>query len=58
MTTKTPVKQDSRTAMLEVGMDIMLEKGYTNTGIQEILTALGIQRVLFIIILIVKKIMQ
>jgi len=44
MTTKTPVKQDSRTAMLEVGMDIMLEKGYTNTGIQEILTALSIPK--------------
>jgi TetR/AcrR family transcriptional repressor of nem operon len=44
MATKTPVKLDSRTAMLEVGMDIMQEKGYTNTGIQEILTALSIPK--------------
>ncbi len=44
MTTKTQIKQDSRTAMLEAGMDIMLEKGYSNTGIQEILTALSMPK--------------
>jgi len=44
MTTKISVKQDSRSALLELGMDIMLEKGYTNTGIQEILTALSIPK--------------
>ena len=44
MTTKTTTKQDSRAALLETGMDIMLEKGYTNTGIQEILTALSIPK--------------
>ncbi len=44
MVTKTPIKQDSRTALLEVGMDIMLEKGYTNTGIQEILTAINVPK--------------
>lgn len=41
---KAALKQDSRTAMLETGMNIMLEKGYTNTGIQEILSALGIPK--------------
>jgi len=44
MTTKIQVKQDSRTAMLEIGMDIMLEKGYSNTGIQEILTAINMPK--------------
>jgi len=44
MTTKAPLKHDSRTALLEAGMNIMLEKGYTNTGIQEILKALDIPK--------------
>jgi TetR/AcrR family transcriptional repressor of nem operon len=32
---------DTRSALLEAGIDIMLEKGYTNTGIQEVLTTVG-----------------
>ena len=38
------LKEDTRTALLEAGMSIMLEKGYTNTGIQEVLSSLGIPK--------------
>lgn len=44
MTTKVSGKQDVRTALLEVGTDMMFEKGYTNTGIQEILSALNVPK--------------
>jgi TetR/AcrR family transcriptional repressor of nem operon len=44
MSTKLATKQDTRTALLEVGMDMMLEKGYTNTGIQEVLSALQVPK--------------
>jgi TetR/AcrR family transcriptional regulator, transcriptional repressor for nem operon len=44
MVTKSAAKQDTKIALLETGMDIMLEKGYTNTGIQEILTALRVPK--------------
>lgn len=44
MGSKTATKQDTRVALLEVGMDIMLEKGYSNTGIQEILSALNVPK--------------
>ncbi|HEY9713544.1 MAG TPA: TetR family transcriptional regulator C-terminal domain-containing protein, partial [Chroococcales cyanobacterium] len=44
MPTKLAGKQDIKTALLEVGMDIMLEKGYSNTGIQEILSALQVPK--------------
>lgn len=44
MGAKTATKQDTRVALLEVGMDIMLEKGYSNTGIQEILSALNVPK--------------
>lgn len=37
-------KQDTRTALLHVGMEIMIEKGYSNTGIQEILNTLGVPK--------------
>ena len=42
--TRVAGKQDVRTALLEVGMDMMFEKGYTNTGIQEILSALSVPK--------------
>jgi len=41
---KVAGKQDTKQALLEVGMDMMLERGYTNTGIQEVLTALSIPK--------------
>jgi len=44
MSPKVAAKQETRQALLQVGMDIMLEKGYTNTGIQEILTALQVPK--------------
>src|SRR5271170_3765939 len=37
-------KQDTRTALLKVGMDMMLAKGYTNTGVQEVLNALNVPK--------------
>lgn len=37
-------KQDTRTALLNAGMTIMLEKGYNNTGIQEVLNSLGVPK--------------
>ncbi len=43
-TTKTAPKQETRTALLEVGLEIMQQKGYSNTGIQEILNALGVPK--------------
>ncbi len=44
MSTRAANKQETRTALLEVGMDIMLQKGYSNTGIQEILTTLQVPK--------------
>jgi TetR/AcrR family transcriptional repressor of nem operon len=44
MNTKVANKQDTRTALLEVGTNIMLEKGYSNTGIQEILNTLQVPK--------------
>jgi TetR/AcrR family transcriptional regulator, transcriptional repressor for nem operon len=44
MTAKVGAKHETRVALIETGMDIMLVKGYTNTGIQEILSTLGIPK--------------
>jgi TetR/AcrR family transcriptional repressor of nem operon len=44
MSTRLEAKQDKRKSLLEAGMSIMLEKGYTNTGIQEVLTSLGVPK--------------
>jgi len=44
MTPRVAGKQDVRTALLDVGMDMMFEKGYTNTGIQEVLSALKVPK--------------
>jgi len=44
MSTRVSSRQDTKTALLEAGMDIMLEKGYTNTGIQEVLSTLGVPK--------------
>ncbi len=40
----TTFKVDTRTALLEAGKDIMFEKGYTNTGIQEVLNKVGVPK--------------
>jgi TetR/AcrR family transcriptional regulator, transcriptional repressor for nem operon len=44
MTPKVSTKQDTKTALLETGMDVMIEKGYTNTGIQEVLSRIGVPK--------------
>ncbi len=40
----TTIKLNTRTALLEAGKEIMLEKGYSNTGIQEVLSATGVPK--------------
>jgi len=44
MGTKVAGKHETKTALLDVGMQMMMEKGYTNTGIQEILSALSVPK--------------
>lgn len=44
MSPKVASKQETKTALLQAGMDLMLEKGYTNTGIQEVLNTLGVPK--------------
>jgi TetR/AcrR family transcriptional repressor of nem operon len=39
MVPKVAGKQDTKTILLEAGMELMLQKGYSNTGIQEVLQA-------------------
>ncbi len=44
MSTRLATKQDTKIALLQAGMDIMLEKGYSNTGIQEVLLSLAVPK--------------
>lgn len=44
MIARTAAKQDVRTALLKTGMETMFEKGYSNTGIQEILSILNVPK--------------
>src|SRR5277367_5946685 len=44
MSTKLAAKQDTKIALLQAGTAIMLEKGYNNTGIQEVLSSLGVPK--------------
>jgi len=44
MSGKAATKQDTKTALLQAGMDLMMEKGYTNTGVNDVLNALGIPK--------------
>jgi len=44
MTPRVSTKQDTKTALLETGMDVMIEKGYNNTGIQEVLSRIGVPK--------------
>lgn len=41
---QTGSKETTKTALLEAGTRIMLEKGYTNTGIQEVLDSIGVPK--------------
>jgi TetR/AcrR family transcriptional repressor of nem operon len=45
MSTKaTATKQDTKAALLQAGMELMMDKGYTNTGINDVLSTLGIPK--------------
>ena len=44
MPTKVREMQDTKTAMLEAGIDLMSVKGYSNTGIQDIIQAVSIPK--------------
>jgi TetR/AcrR family transcriptional repressor of nem operon len=44
MNAKVLPKQDTKLVLLEAGMQAMLERGYTNTGIQEVLTSVGVPK--------------
>jgi TetR/AcrR family transcriptional repressor of nem operon len=44
MDTKVTEKQETKAALLQVGADMMLEKGYTNTGIQDVLKSLNVTK--------------
>jgi TetR/AcrR family transcriptional repressor of nem operon len=44
MSAKVAVKQDTRTLLIEAGTELMFEKGYTNTGIQEVLNQVGVPK--------------
>lgn len=44
MSARIAVKQDTRALLIEAGTALMFEKGYTNTGIQEVLGRVGVPK--------------
>jgi len=42
--TATGEERDTKSLLLEAGMAVMFEKGYTNTGIQEVLSSVGVPK--------------
>ncbi len=42
--TATGTSRDTKTLLLEAGMAVMYEKGYSNTGIQEVLSSVGVPK--------------
>jgi TetR/AcrR family transcriptional repressor of nem operon len=44
MRTETTTKQDTKVALLEAGMNMMMERGYSATGINDVLSASGIAK--------------
>jgi TetR/AcrR family transcriptional repressor of nem operon len=42
--TATGEDRDTKNLLLEAGMAVMFEKGYTNTGIQEVLSSVGVPK--------------
>lgn len=44
MSSKVLNKQDTRLLLIQAGTDVMLEKGYTNSGIQEVLSKVGVPK--------------
>lgn len=44
MTPKLASRHETRTALLQAGMQLMIERGYTNTGIQEVLNVVKVPK--------------
>jgi TetR/AcrR family transcriptional repressor of nem operon len=44
MTPPVITRQDTKTRLLEAGIELMYEKGYSNTGIQEVLVRVGVPK--------------
>lgn len=44
MSTKALTRQDTRQILIQAGADVMIEKGYTNSGIQEVLSKVGVPK--------------
>ncbi|MCC7532292.1 MAG: TetR family transcriptional regulator C-terminal domain-containing protein [Candidatus Melainabacteria bacterium] len=44
MSPKVSTKQDTKFVLIETGIDVMLEKGYNATGINEVLTACNVPK--------------
>lgn len=44
MNAKVMTKLDTRKALIEAGAEVMIEKGYTNCGIQEVLSQVGVPK--------------
>lgn len=44
MKTKAPGKENTRSVLIERGIDLMLEKGFNNTGLSDVLNACGVPK--------------
>lgn len=44
MNARVLTKQDTRQLLIEAGAEVMIEKGYTNSGIQEVLAKVGVPK--------------
>jgi TetR/AcrR family transcriptional regulator, transcriptional repressor for nem operon len=44
MNARISCKQDTRLMLIEAGTEVMREKGYNNTGIQQVLSAVGVAK--------------
>ncbi len=44
MNARLLTKQDTRQLLIEAGAEVMIEKGYTNSGIQEVLSKVGVPK--------------
>lgn len=44
MNARIAARQDTRQLLLEAGAEVMIEKGYTNSGIQEVLSKVGVPK--------------
>lgn len=44
MNARVSTRQDTKQLLLEAGVEVMIEKGYTNSGIQEVLSKVGVPK--------------